>query len=66
MAGDSRWASLEAVGAAAAVCIRCPMLLGRRHVVFGVGNPRAALMIVGEAPGVEEDEAGEPFAGPTR
>lgn len=34
-----------------------------RHMVFGVGNPAASIMFVGEAPGVEEDEQGEPFVG---
>jgi uracil-DNA glycosylase len=37
--------------------------LGRRQVVFGVGNPRADLMFVGEAPGADEDLQGEPFVG---
>jgi DNA polymerase len=36
---------------------------GRRNIVFGVGNPRARLVFVGEAPGREEDERGEPFVG---
>jgi uracil-DNA glycosylase family 4 len=37
--------------------------LGRKQVVFGVGNPNADLMFVGEAPGADEDEQGEPFVG---
>ncbi len=37
--------------------------MGRSQVVFGVGNPRARLMFVGEAPGADEDEQGEPFVG---
>ena len=37
--------------------------MGRRQVVFGVGNPEADLMFVGEAPGADEDLAGEPFVG---
>lgn len=45
-------------------CTRCKLCtLGRRQVVFGVGNPKARLMFVGEAPGEEEDKQGEPFVG---
>jgi DNA polymerase len=45
-------------------CSRCKLhALGRRQVVFGVGNPDADLMFVGEAPGADEDEQGEPFVG---
>ena len=45
-------------------CTRCVLhTLGRRQVVFGVGNPRAELMFVGEAPGADEDIQGEPFVG---
>jgi len=45
-------------------CTRCPLhALGRRQVVFGVGNPSADLMFVGEAPGADEDIQGEPFVG---
>ena len=45
-------------------CTRCKLCaLGRSQVVFGMGNPRARLMFVGEAPGEEEDERGEPFVG---
>jgi DNA polymerase len=45
-------------------CTRCKLhTLGRRQVVFGVGNPRADLMFVGEAPGADEDIQGEPFVG---
>jgi uracil-DNA glycosylase family 4 len=45
-------------------CTRCKLhTLGRRQVVFGVGNPSAALMFVGEAPGEDEDRQGEPFVG---
>jgi uracil-DNA glycosylase family 4 len=45
-------------------CSRCKLhTLGRRQVVYGVGNPRARLMFVGEAPGEEEDKQGEPFVG---
>ncbi|MEZ5416519.1 MAG: uracil-DNA glycosylase [Vicinamibacterales bacterium] len=45
-------------------CTRCKLhTLGRRQVVFGVGNPQARLMFVGEAPGEDEDRQGEPFVG---
>lgn len=45
-------------------CTRCKLhTMGRRQVVFGVGNPDAALMFVGEAPGADEDEQGVPFVG---
>lgn len=63
---SQRWTDLEQVRTEASVCVLCPLLLDRCHVVFGVGDPHAALMIVGEAPGVHEDETGEPFVGPTR
>jgi uracil-DNA glycosylase len=45
-------------------CSRCKLhKLGRKQIVFGVGNPNADLMFVGEAPGRDEDEQGEPFVG---
>lgn len=45
-------------------CTRCKLAgLGRKQIVFGVGNPHAQLMFVGEAPGRDEDEQGEPFVG---
>ena len=45
-------------------CVKCPNLVSSRtQVVFGVGNPEAELMFVGEAPGADEDAAGEPFVG---
>lgn len=45
-------------------CSRCKLArLGRSQVVFGVGNPRASIMFVGEAPGFHEDRQGEPFVG---
>ena len=45
-------------------CSRCKLhTLGRRRIVFGVGNPKADLMFVGEAPGADEDIQGEPFVG---
>jgi DNA polymerase len=44
-------------------CTACPLAAGRTQVVFGVGDPAAEVMFVGEAPGREEDLAGEPFVG---
>jgi uracil-DNA glycosylase family 4 len=45
-------------------CTRCKLAgLGRTQIVFGVGNPEADLMFVGEAPGADEDIQGEPFVG---
>jgi DNA polymerase len=45
-------------------CTRCKLhTLGRKQVVFGVGNPNADLMFVGEGPGADEDLQGEPFVG---
>ena len=46
------------------VCTKCPHLAcSRTQTVFGVGNPDAELMFIGEAPGVDEDKQGEPFVG---
>jgi uracil-DNA glycosylase family 4 len=48
----------------ASVCVKCPHLASaRKNVVFGVGDIGARLMFVGEAPGADEDEQGEPFVG---
>ncbi len=45
-------------------CTRCKLhKQGRKQIVFGVGNPRAELMFVGEGPGADEDATGEPFVG---
>ena len=53
----------EALRARVSGCIRCALHEGRTQTVFGVGNPDADLMIIGEAPGAEEDRRGEPFVG---
>ena len=45
-------------------CEKCELCKGRRNVVFGVGNPKAKIMFVGEGPGEQEDLKGEPFVGP--
>ncbi len=47
----------------AKACTRCPLAQGRTQVVFGVGDPSAEVMFVGEAPGQQEDLQGEPFVG---
>jgi DNA polymerase len=44
-------------------CVRCSLHTGRKTIVFGEGNPRAAIMFVGEGPGFEEDQQGRPFVG---
>jgi len=45
-------------------CTRCRLhKQGRKQIVFGVGNPNAELMFIGEAPGADEDQQGEPFVG---
>jgi len=60
MAPGTRLAELAAE---AAGCTRCPLAATRTQVVFGVGDPDADLMFVGEAPGRDEDLRGEPFVG---
>ena len=57
---DGAWADLERTVAG---CTRCRLHQGRTQTVFGVGNPHADWLIIGEAPGVEEDRQGEPFVG---
>ena len=44
-------------------CQRCKLSGSRKNIVFGVGNPQARLVFVGEGPGYEEDQKGEPFVG---
>jgi len=55
--------SLEDLRANIGDCQRCKLCAGRTNIVFGVGNPRAKLMFVGEGPGRDEDLKGEPFVG---
>jgi DNA polymerase len=56
--------SLEIIRSEVAACTRCPELASTRtQTVFGVGNPRARLCFLGEAPGADEDAQGEPFVG---
>lgn len=54
---------LDEVRAEAADCRACPLWKGATQTVFGEGRPRAALMLVGEQPGDQEDLAGQPFVG---
>jgi len=56
------WETLEQ---AVQACRACDLCTGRRQAVFGVGHRQASWMIVGEAPGAEEDARGEPFVGPS-
>ncbi len=72
--GPSRWSgygtATDPGRAMAAVrddlgdCTRCGLHRGRAQLVFGVGDPTADLVVVGEAPGFHEDQQGEPFVGP--
>jgi len=55
--------TLAELRAAIGDCRRCKLWSGRTHLVFGVGNPKAKLMFVGEGPGRDEDLQGEPFVG---
>jgi uracil-DNA glycosylase len=57
-------ALLASIQARVALCLKCPHLARTRtQTVFGVGNPHAELMFIGEAPGADEDARGEPFVG---
>jgi uracil-DNA glycosylase len=55
--------SLESIRGFIGDCTRCKLAKGRKNIVFGQGNPKAALMFVGEAPGADEDEQGLAFVG---
>jgi uracil-DNA glycosylase family 4 len=60
IAANLDWDELRA---AIAACQRCELHSTRTQTVFGVGNPQARWMFIGEAPGAEEDKQGEPFVG---
>ncbi|HMG05525.1 MAG TPA: uracil-DNA glycosylase [Chthoniobacterales bacterium] len=61
---SDKTAGLAAIQARVATCVKCPHLARTRtQTVFGVGNPDAELMFIGEAPGADEDRRGEPFVG---
>lgn len=55
--------SLDALREVALGCPRCRLSETRTHVVFGEGNPHAEVVVVGEAPGADEDRTGRPFVG---
>jgi DNA polymerase len=62
--GEAKTAAFADLRRRAMACTRCPHLVAaRKNVVFGVGSIDARLMVVGEAPGADEDEQGEPFVG---
>ena len=56
-------AELKAIREDIGECTRCILHKGRTQIVFGVGNPKAELMFIGEAPGADEDQQGLPFVG---
>jgi uracil-DNA glycosylase len=55
--------TLEEAALDASTCTKCRLSQGRTQVVYGVGDPNANLMFIGEAPGFHEDKQGEPFVG---
>jgi DNA polymerase len=64
LAPQAKAEAMSALKERALVCVKCGHLAAsRRNVVFGVGDINAELMFVGEAPGADEDEQGEPFVG---
>ena len=56
--------TIEEAALEASTCTRCRLSQGRTQVVYGVGDPNADLMFIGEGPGFYEDKQGEPFVGP--
>lgn len=58
-----RHETLEQIRKSLGDCHRCKLGATRKNLVFGVGNPKARLLFVGEGPGADEDEKGEPFVG---
>ncbi len=61
--GESRQRAWEDLRAEVAVCTKCALHLSRTQAVFGTGDLQAQWLVVGEAPGAEEDRQGEPFVG---
>ena len=57
------FASFAELEREALACTKCPLAATRTQVVFGVGDPTADLLFVGEGPGEQEDLTGEPFVG---
>ncbi|MCC6453942.1 MAG: uracil-DNA glycosylase [Caldilineaceae bacterium] len=60
----SDYNSLDDARAASLRCIRCPLSAGRNQVVFGAGNPQAAIMLIGQGPSLTDDNTGLPYTGP--
>lgn len=63
---DAHWhdsESLEVLNSRVSRCLKCRLGSTRKNFVFGVGNLKAKLVLIGEAPGADEDEQGEPFVG---
>jgi len=63
---DEGWTKLQALAEldkAICTCVKCPLGHTRTNFVFGVGDPHADVMFIGEAPGADEDAQGEPFVG---
>jgi len=60
---EQKHESLEKIRKSLGDCQRCKLAKGRTNLVFGVGNPHARLLFVGEGPGGDEDRQGEPFVG---
>ncbi len=63
---DEEWTGatdLASLNGAICTCMKCGLGATRKNFVFGVGNPNAGVVIIGEAPGADEDEQGEPFVG---
>ena len=61
---EGKTAAMTELRTRALACVKCPHLAGsRKNVVFGVGDIHSPLLFVGEAPGADEDEQGEPFVG---
>lgn len=62
-ANQDKPAALKAIREDIGDCTRCRLHKGRKNIVFGVGNVNADIMFIGEGPGADEDEQGEPFVG---
>ncbi|MCE5305888.1 uracil-DNA glycosylase [bacterium] len=63
---QANWAeasTLDELNAKIKDCLKCPFGQSRTHFVFGDGNPSADILIIGEAPGADEDKIGKPFVG---
>lgn len=60
----SEYTSLDDARAAAMLCLRCTLSASRNQVVFGAGNPNAAIMLIGQGPSLTDDHTGLPYTGP--